>query len=195
MRPQHTVGSTAGTGVPNVSMMPKKSLNPNTAGPTPQGHVDNFNADNGAVGANNVASPGANSGTSVGNALEQLYQTQPGTLSGGQFPPGAPTVSGVPGQFMGPSLQNSGGAAASDAIQRMNYINGLPWNLPQGAAVNVPTQLAEGPAQPGGMPQMGAILQTLAQNAQLKQRMNQVPGQAPITPQAWPELNLAGGLR
>lgn len=181
---QLTMGRNEGTGTPVQSMI--ASGTGNTSSPSPP--TDATNLTNGAVGANASSSSTANSGSGFGNALNQLYQTQPAqvqnpTLSGGQFPPGAPAVSGSTNQAsLGPSIGNSGGDATSDAIHRLDYINGLPWNLPQqagmapGAAASVPgasvngpvpqnvdamSSMANGPAQPGTMPQLGQLLQQL----------------------------------
>lgn len=202
------MGTNMGTGLPNKSMMPRPPQNPNTAGPTAQGHLDNFNADNGAVGANAMATPTANSGTTLGDALTQLYNTQNSdqraygqvlnpTLSGGQFPPGAPVVSGTE-QLIGPSLAASDGYATADAVQRLNYINALPWNMPasiNGAAVNGPTTLMEGPAQPGGMPQAGALYSPPGVKNARAHMLNSQP-QPPLNLGLnFPQSNLGGGLR
>ena len=205
---QTTIGTNAGTGLPNKSMMPSPPMNPNTAGPTASGHVDNFNADNGAVGANSMATPTANSGTTVGNALTQLLGTQNRdntaypTLSGGQFPPGAPSVSGQPNEMPLPGYMNSGGEATADSIQQLNYINSLPWNMPAsiaGASVNGPVNLAEGPAQPGPQPQLGSILQGLYSPPGVKNAKAHVLNSQPQPPLnlslAFPQSNLGGGLR
>lgn len=207
-RQTQTVGSTQGTGLPNVSMMPLKPTNANTSGPTPSGHLDNFNADNGAVGANAMATPSVNSGTTAGNALTQLYGTQDNTqraygnvmdptLSGGQFPPGAPQVSGTE-NLLGPSIGNSSGNATADAVKRLDYINGLPWNTPNnmGASVNAPTQVMAGPAQPSTMPVLGSILQQLTNpQAAQSQKMRAAP-QPPLNLSlTWPNGVGTGGLR
>ena len=212
----HAVGNNAGTGLPTPSMMQDGLAN--TQGPSPAPDV--YRAINGAVGANAMANGTTNSGSSYGNALMQLLGTQNNdlasygqvqnpTLSGGQFPPGAPQVSGTE-HLMGPSLMNSGGDASSDSIQRLDYLNGLPWSMPpssSGAAVNgppamaqgAPQSMSEGPAQPGGMPQVGAILQQLysppsVQNSKAYRPLN--APQPPLNLQAInPSQNLGGGLR
>lgn len=177
----------AGTGMPKRSMVPvvpRPPMNPNTSGPTAQGHMDNFNADNGAVGANAMANPTANSGTTIGNALTQLYNTQPGeaTLAGGQFPPGAPQVSGNR-SLVGPSLQNSGGNAAADSVQRLGYANQPGMTPPSnGAAVN-------------GNGNLGSVLQFLAPKAQKMHKLASQP-QPPLNlGLTFPQSNQGGGLR
>lgn len=193
-------GSNQGTGVPKVSMV--RDGMANTSGPSPA--PDIFRGDNAAVGANAAASSTANSGTSMGNALTQLYGTQNNTqraygqvfdptLSGGQFPPGAPNVTGTE-NIIGPSIGNSNGNATADAVQRLNYINSLPWNMPAsvaGAAVNGPQQILGGtPLQSG----LGASLQGMT-NAKAPAKLNAQP-QPPLNLSlTFPQSNLGGGLR
>lgn len=189
MTSQQIMGASAPTGMPGkrrVIPVPQAPQNSNTSGPTPEGHLDNFNADNGAVGANAMANPTANSGTTFGNALTQLYGTQAGspTLQGGNFPPGAPTVSGNQ-QFQGPSLQNSQGNAAADTVQRISYGNSI--NAPassMGAAINNPPQ-----NQGFGDALMGL------QSGKIGRKLAAQP-QPPLNlALTFPQSNLGGGLR
>lgn len=205
-QPTQPQGNNQGTGVPKLSMV--KDGMANTSGPSPA--PDIFRGDNGAVGANAAMSSTANSGTTLGNALNQLYNTEDRdqlaygrvlnpTLSGGQFPPGAPVVSGST-DLIGPSLQNSNGQASADAVQRLNYINGLPWNMPAsiaGASINGPQQiLGSTPDQTG----LGASLQGVysppgVRNARASNKLNQQP-QPPLNLSlTFPQSNLGGGLR
>lgn len=187
---QLTTGSNQGTGVP------QKALTFDGKGNTsnPSGAHEPVYMTNGSTGSNNSASSTTDSGSSMGNALMQLYQTkepiafnevQNPTLSGGQFPPGAPSVSGTE-KLIGPSLGNSQGNAASDSISRLNYAASFPSST--GASVN---GLAEGPVQSGGMPQLGSILQGISSPTK---RLNQQPQPPYNLAQIWPNSVGNGGL-